>query len=439
MDVGVGVLTADWRSTPLWWDEAPPLPAAAEPPSRADVVVVGGGYCGLSCARTLARAGVRVVVLDADDPGAGAATRNHGHVGGIGKLPAGVERVVGAERAARMKEDMVRARHFLLDLIADEKLDVDYVQCGRFMGAHSPAAYEAFARNADAYRLELGLTIHMVPQAEQRAETGSDFYFGGMIAEEAGALQPAKLHRELRRLAEAAGATICGGARVATVLRGPHGFDLATSRGSLRADNVVLATNAYTDAVSPYVRRRIVPVAATMIATEPLPEPVARQIMPTNRTGGDTKRALYAFRRSPDGRRIVFAGRARFGPIDEADAAPVLHRFMRGVWPQLAEAKISHCWKGYVGFTYDRVQHMGQVDGVHYVAGCNGSGVMMMTYLGHQTGLKLLGTQDRPCGFDGDPFAPVPVPFYRGDPWFLPAVGGYYVARDRLDRLMGGR
>ena len=171
-----------------------------------------------------------------------------------------------------------------------------------------------------------------------------------------------------------------------------------------------------------------------MIATEAMPLELAEEVMPTNRTGGDTKRALYAFRRSPDGRRIVFAGRARFSDIDERAAARILHGFMCEVWPQLRDVRISHCWKGFVAFTLDNIPHMGSEDGLHYVAGCNGSGVMMMSYLGHQLGLKLAGKQDRPCAIDGLRFPPIPVPGYCGDPWFLPIVGGYYTLRDRLDR-----
>lgn len=242
-----------------------------------------------------------------------------------------MERKLGPTVAGRIKEDAVRAWAFLNDLILGEGLDVDYVERGRFMGAHSPAAYATYARNADSYRADLGLTVRMVPEAEQRREIGSDFYFGGMVTKEAGALHPAKLHREMRRLAEAAGVTICGRARVTAIERTGSRHRLHTARGEVECAHVVLATNAYTGRLSRFVRRRIVPLNAYMIATEELPLALAEEILPTNRTGGDTKRALYAYRRSPDGRRIIFAGRAKFGAIPETEAAPILHRFMRGV------------------------------------------------------------------------------------------------------------
>lgn len=434
---GGDVLAEGWKPSPFWWDTAPLLPADDALPAHADVAIIGSGYCGLAAALTLARAGASVLVLDAGDPGFGASTRNHGHVGSGGKLPADLEALVGAERARWIHEDAREAAEFLRALIATERLEVDYVQRGRFLAAHSTAAYDALARRAERMRADLGLAARLVPRAAQRDEIGSDFYHGGLVIEDAGALDPAKLHREMRRLAEAAGAMVRGRAEVTAVERAAGGFRLATARGAVRSDHVILATNAYTGRLTPWLRRRLVPVRAYMAATEPMRPALAQELLPRNRTGGDTKRALYAFRRSPDGSRLIFAGRAKFGDIAEADAARILHRFMTGVWPQLEGVRISHCWKGHVAFTFDFLPHMGEHEGMHYAAGCQGAGVMLMTYLGRQIALKILRRQERPCGFDGTAFPTLPM--YSGHPWFLPAVGGYYRARDWLDRVRSAR
>ncbi len=428
------VLTDDFRPTALWLDEAPLQPADDALPDRVDVVVVGSGYCGLCAARVLAAGGASVLVLDGGDPGAGASSRNHGHIGGGGKLPAKLDAAVGAERAALIRQDAVASVDFVRALIADERLEVDYVQRGRFLAAHSPGAFAKLGARADAMRTGLGLTVELVPRERQREEIGSDFYYGGITIAEAGALQPAKLHREMRRLAEAAGAAVRGRAPVQSITRVSGGFQVQSARGLVAADHVVVATNAYSGAAIPFVRDRVIPVTAYMIATEPMPDALAQDALPRNRTGGDTKRALYAFRRSPDGRRIVFAGRARFHDIDERRAAAILHRFMTGVWPQLRDVRISHCWKGFVGFTFDFLPHMGEADGLHYAAGCQGAGVAMMSYLGHQIGLKILRRQNRACGLDSAHFPTLPG--YRGRPWFLPLVGGYYNLRDRMDRTL---
>lgn len=430
------VLLPEWKPFPFWWEDAPPVPAEADILPRCDVAVVGSGYCGLSAALTLAEAGVNVIVLDIGDPGVGASTRNHGHTGGAGKLPANLDKLVGAERAQLIKQDSVRAADYLRALIHDRWLDVDYAQRGRFLAAHSRSAYRALGRKLAGFR-DLNLTVELVPEERQRDEIGSDFYFGGITIAEAAALHPAKLHREIRRLAESAGVRICGRASVAAVSRNRGAYELRTSRGTLSADHVVIATNAYTGPVTPYLQRRLIPVTAYMIATEELPDALAQELLPKNRTGGDTKRALYAFRRSPDGKRIIFAGRARFGDVDERSASVILHGFMISVWPQLRDYRISHGWKGFVGFTFDFLPHMGECDGMHFAIGCQGAGLSIMTYLGHQMALKILRRQDRPCGLDGNAFPTLPT--YRGHPWFLPIVGAYYNLRDRIDRLLSGR
>jgi glycine/D-amino acid oxidase-like deaminating enzyme len=277
-----------------------------------------------------------------------------------------------------------------------------------------------------------------VPRSEQRAEVGSDFFHGGIVIRESGGMHPAKLHRAVWRLAEAAGARVYGHAEVLGIDGRPGRFVAHTVRGDVAADKVLVATNAYTGAfngtMSPYLRRRLIPVTAYMVATEELPPDLAKRLMPTNRMGADTKRSLYAYRLSPDGRRIIFAGRAKFRDIDEQAATPILHRFACEVWPELRDFRITHCWKGFVGFTFDKLPHLGEHDGIHYVAGCQGNGVALMSYLGHQAALKMISGAERQCGHDGVPFPTRPT--YRGRPWFLPAVGAYYKARDALDRML---
>jgi glycine/D-amino acid oxidase-like deaminating enzyme len=102
------------------------------------------------------------------------------------------------------------------------------------------------------------------------------------------------------------------------------------------------------------------------------------------------------------------------------------------VWPELAHTRVTHAWTGNVAFTFDHVPHMGVHEGVHYAAGCQGSGVGMATYLGYQTALKIAGKAATPCAFDGLRFPTRPT--YTGDPWFLPVVGSYYRLRDWLER-----
>lgn len=432
-------LHPDWKPQPYWWDQVPPVASHDDLPAHTDVAIVGSGYCGLSAARRLAQHGLSVTVLDARDPGYGASSRNHGMVGGGLKIPADLDARLGAEQGASIRRVGYESFTHLKALIQDEGLDVDYADTGRFTGAHSPRAYAGLQRRADDLQRHFGYHARVVPRAEQSAEIGdSPFYYGGLAVEESGGLHPAKLHRAFWRLAEQAGAKVVGQAEVRAIEGGTGGFTLRTARGDLRAGQVFVATNAYTGAFSPgmdpYVRRRVVPVTAYMITTEELPPEVVARVLPTNRMCGDTKRSLFAFRLSPDRKRVVFAGRAKFRDIDEQTATPILHDFMCQVWPALAPFRVTHCWKGMVCFTFDWLPHMGVHDGIHYAAGCQGSGVAMMSYLGLQSAEKIISGADRQCGLDGLPFPARPG--YSGAPWFLPAVGGYYKTRDALDRML---
>ncbi|MBV9785355.1 MAG: FAD-binding oxidoreductase [Acidisphaera sp.] len=427
-----------WQARPYWWDEVPPVAAHDTLPERTDVAIIGSGYAALSAARILGRHGLAVTVLDAREPGYGASTRNHGMVGGGLKIPGDLEQRLGRERADRIRKNARDSFIEFKQIIADENLAVDYSNSGRFTGAHTPAAYKRQAARGEELRRNFGYHTRMLPREEQHSEIGSDFYYGALLVEESGGLQPAKLHRAYLRLAEQAGGRIVGNAEVGAI-EGRHGaFTLRTAKGDLRAEKVFVATNAYTGAInphlSPFVRRRVVPVTAYMAATEELPEDVARFILPTNRMCGDTKRSLFAFRLSPDRRRMIFAGRARWRDIDEREATPILHRFMTEVWPVLKEYRVTHCWKGLVCFTFDKLPHMGEIDGLYYAAGCQGSGVVMMSYLGRQVAEKIISGAREQCGFDGLPFPARPG--YTGKPWFLPVVGGYYKTRDALERRL---
>lgn len=431
-------LHPDWQARPYWWDAVPPKPADAALPTRADVVVVGSGYCGLNAAREFARHGLSVAVLEARDPGYGASTRNHGMLSGGLKIPPGLDARLGPERADAIRRTAYESFGFVKDLIRDENLDVDYAETGRFIGAHSPVWYERLKLRRDELQRRYGYEVWMVPRPEQRLEVGSDFFHGGMVIRESGGMHPGKLHRGVQHIAEAAGARVYGGAEVLGIDGRPGHFVVRTVRGEVAADKVLVATNAYTGAfngtMSAYLRRRLVPVTAYMVATEELPPDLAKQLMPTNRMGADTKRSLYAYRLSPDGRRIIFAGRAKFRDIDERAATPILHRFICEVWPELRDFRITHCWKGLVGFTFDKLPHLGEHGGIHYVAGCQGNGVALMSYLGHQAALKMISGTARQCGYDGVPFPTRPG--YHGRPWFLPMVGAYYKSRDAIDRML---
>ena len=188
-----------------------------------------------------------------------------------------------------------------------------------------------------------------------------------------------------------------------------------------------MATNGYTGAAVPELRRRVVPVGSYLIATAPLDPRSPRGSFHAPRVLSDTKNLLYYFRLSPDGR-MVFGGRAAFTPTPVARSAEILARGMMEVFPELAGVAVEYAWGGQVAFTVDQMPHAGRLDGIHYALGYGGHGVAMATWLGARMGDALAGAGEIPRLTD----AFRAVPLYGGTPWFLPLVGGYYRVRDWL-------
>jgi glycine/D-amino acid oxidase-like deaminating enzyme len=246
-------------------------------------------------------------------------------------------------------------------------------------------------------------------------------------------LHPALYYKGLLDACRRRGVAVCAKAEVVRVGRENSAWRVQTNRGAVAAGDIIIATNGYTGGLTPALRRRVVPVASHIIATQELPQDLACSLIPKARTLSDTKRVLCYYRMSPDGRRMVFGGRARFTQVDATVSAPILHRYMVDRFPQLHGIRVTHAWTGNVAFTLDALPHMGSRDGLHYCLGCNGSGVAMMTYLGWQTARKIGGVANYACSFDTEEFPGHSL--YSGNPWFLPVAGSYYRLRDNLDRL----
>jgi glycine/D-amino acid oxidase-like deaminating enzyme len=426
-----------FKACPWWWEAAEPPDRDTPLPDHMPVVIIGGGYAGLSAALTLRRLGHAVAVLDAERIGWGASSRNGGMVsGGLKIASAGLAQRYGEAKARQITQAAAASFPFIEETIAREGIDCDYLRCGRYVGAWSPAHYRAMASKA-AWIAELtGLPTEMIPKQRQREFLGSDLYHGGMAAAATGSLHPGKYARGLAQAAERAGAVLVDGVRVQGVKREAGGFRIATDQGEVRADAVLVATNGYSldkrGTAMPWLARRLVPLNSYIIATEELPPETMDRLFPGRRMISDSKLVLNYFRPSPDGKRVLWGGRASFRSATAEQSAPALHAMMSAVFPELAKTRITHAWTGNVAFTFDYLPHIGVQDGMHYAAGCQGSGVAMATWLGHNAALKLAGAANESFGLDGLDFPT--RPFYTGNPWFLPIVGTYYRLRDALDR-----
>ncbi|CAN5466147.1 FAD-dependent oxidoreductase [soil metagenome] len=421
-------MTGSPRDVVLWHEQAPPalLDRGARLPGRVDTVVVGAGYAGLAAARTLARAGRDVLVLEKDAFGTGAHSRNGGMA--IPELKAGpatLQKTHG-ELGLRLHHEVNEAFDHLELVIDHGHIDCDYVRSGQLYLAHSPRLVPHL-REVAAEHQALGEPVRFVEAADLGAEIGSDAFHGGVVYDRTGGLHPAKLHAGLARLAIAAGATVrdrCAATALEDVGRGHW---VHTPDGVVEADHVIVTTNAYADGLLPELARRVLPIGSFIVATEPLSPELAAAVSPNGRMFVNTRNLLFYWRLSPDGR-LLFGGRQSLSSASVADAADYLTRAMRQIHPQLADVAVTHRWGGNVAVTLDRLPHVGRIRGAWYATGCNGSGVALNTWLGHRLAQTVLGVTPPPA------FAELrhrPIPLHRLRRAYLPLVGQWFRYQDR--------
>jgi glycine/D-amino acid oxidase-like deaminating enzyme len=273
------------------------------------------------------------------------------------------------------------------------------------------------------------MASHVVPREELRTEIGSEAYFGGLVVERSGGLHPGKLLAGLVTLADEAGVDLHEGVRVRQVRNQADGRCVVeTDRGAILAREVIVGTNGYTGGATPSLRRRIMPISSYIIATDPLPEDLAAEISPRGRMFFDTKNFLYYWRLTPD-RRMLFGGRASMWPTTVQRTAAILHRGLLEVHPQLRGTRVAHAWGGRVGFTFDRMPHVGRADGVTYAMGCCGTGVALFPWLGARVAEWVAGREAPALASLRFPLVPAP---YEGRAWFLPLAGEWWKTTDRL-------
>lgn len=424
-----------FKEDPYWWDDAPRPQLPEEPlPKTVDVAVVGSGYAGLNCALTIARADRTVLVVESQEPGHGASTRLAGYIGKYFHYPFPMAiKKFGLERTVRMFRESTDAQRALRDFIQREKIDVGLHWRGRFTAACSPDAYEAMARNAELMNKYISFEYSMCPRSEQRKEIGTDYYHGGLIIHDYGLLQPAKYHQGLLDAAIRAGARIAVKTPVLRIGSERNGFTVTTSRGDVAARDVVICTNGYTNTVFPafpWIRQRIVPVPAFQICTEPLAPELMKSVKPGGRPVLDSKTNIFWDRPTPDDRRIIFGARTGHEDGNLRVTAAKLYELMVEVYPQLAGVKLSHVWRGVMGFSFDKVPHIGQTrDGVYFATGFCGAGLVMGTHFGQTVARRLLGQKDADTAFWNLGFPT--WPFYNGTPWLLPLVIAWVDYKDR--------
>ncbi len=253
-----------------------------------------------------------------------------------------------------------------------------------------------------------------------------------MYVENAGTIHPSRYHKGLMDLCRTAGVSFVSDSRVIGIVTEGSTKHVRILSGDFRAREVVLATNGYTESLSPWHQKRLVPVMSNIVASEEIGEDRVNAMLPMLCPVIDTKRVVCFARATPDRKHILFGGRARFSPMGPKGSAQILHQQLVQMFPQMRDIKATSAWSGYMAFTFDFLPKIGVHEGVHYAIVCNGGcGIVMMSWLGKKVAQNILGSAQQKSAFEGLPFKT--QLFYAGKPWFLPIVGNWWRFRDWVE------
>ncbi len=409
-----------------------PLAQAA----RAEIVVVGAGYTGLSAALHAAAGGRAVLVLEAGEIGAGGSGLNGGQViAGLKHDPHVLESLYGERIGAQLTACSGSAPDLVFELIRRHGIDCAAVRTGWLQLAVGARQLKLLERRAAEWRSR-GAEAAVLSEREAAELTGTRRYCGGWIDRRGGTVQPLAYLRGLAQAALRAGARLCPHSPAVRLARRGDSWCIESARGSVIAPTVIVATDAYTGPVFDALRRTVVAVPSIQVATAPLPPSVRAGILPGGQSVSDTQRILRYFRLDAAGR-FVLGTRGSYADIPAPAATPAHERALRELYPQLAGTPIEYRWGGFVAMTPDGLPHLHEpAPGLLAGLGYNGRGVAMASAMGRLLARRALGEPPESLDFPVTPVRPIRL-------HALSRVGAriairYLQARDALERGLRG-
>jgi glycine/D-amino acid oxidase-like deaminating enzyme len=424
-------------ATSLWASTAEPLRAfpSLSGEVRADVVIIGAGYTGLSAAHHIAKSGLTPIILEANRPGWGASGRNGGVITAKFRQSfRGIDAAHGRAMAKRMYEIAHESTEIVEELVSEFGIvGARLTRSGQVKAAHNHATLRAAVDEAGWMKREMGDADVRILDADQvREETGSQVFVGGVLNPGSGGIHPLNyLHGFAEGLAQR-GVAIFQDSPALRLRRENRLIVAETPQGAVRARQVIIATNSYSDLTpaTRYMQQTLVPFRSAIIATDKLPHNLAGHLMPTGRTYTETKRMMRWFRMVDD--RVVFGGRGAFGKQDSEAAFDALRKAMICIFPELTDVPLSFKWSGLVGMTLDSMPHIGRLDDqTLFSMGYNGAGVAMSSLMGRYLAAFVRGEKPDVGLLDASrlksiPFYPLREPAVRmvaGWYQFLDAIG----------------
>ncbi|MYL40625.1 NAD(P)/FAD-dependent oxidoreductase [Virgibacillus salexigens] len=401
-----------------------------------DVVIIGGGFTGLSTAYHLQEKQCSTIVLEQGKVGCGASGRNGGEVltGYLGSMEYWTKKK-GLHAAKKMWQLSLDSIDLIENIINKHDISCDFKRNGDFLAAYKPSHLESMKKDQEFMASKLNYYgIDIVEKNEIKNELETSFYSGGRVDYKSAHFHPLNYTLGLAKAAEKLGAKIYERSEATGVKRNSKNkFIVRTDKGKVIADNLVIATNAYSGDLNKIVKKSVVPVESIMIATESLPEDVVEALIKNNRAVSDTKNLLYYFRRTGDNR-LAFGGSGRAS--SKRDQNRIYENLLEGmlsVFPQLKGTRIEYRWGGKVGFTQNMLPCIGQLkDGAHFAFGYGGHGAAMASLLGKTMAEDILE--------EGDPDNPLRIKKLRSIPFHnqhSKAVGVMKFYKQFQDRFFG--
>ncbi|MBB5210343.1 NAD(P)/FAD-dependent oxidoreductase [Microbulbifer hydrolyticus] len=372
-----------------------PLYGALEGDVEADVCIIGAGYTGLSSALHLAERGFKVVVLEAERIGWGASGRNGGHVGvGQRKGQEDLEKMLGLDTAKTLWDMGLEAVALVEELIRKHDIQCD-LKRGIMHLAAKPSHDAWLKEEVELLNQRYGYSkMRYADKDEVRTLVGSDRFHGGQVDDGSLHLHPLNYALGLARAAAKAGVEFFEYSRV-TSYSGGTPCQVNTAKGRVRARNVVLACNGYLGDLEPRMAGRIMPINNFVLATEPLPEELARELIANDYALQDTLFVINYWKLSGDNR-LVFGGGENYTSRFPQDIRAFVRKYMLEVYPQLADTRIDYGWGGTLAITLNRMPSIGRLEpNVYYSQGYSGHGVPTATFAGKILSEVVAGTEER--------------------------------------------
>lgn len=397
---------------------------------RADVVVIGGGFTGLSAAAHLAKTGASVALIEAHRFGDGASGRNGGQLGtGQRAWAEELEAEYGLTRAKALFGIAEEAKAHLLEFTVTNDIDIDYMP-GQMSVVHKKRYLDDYRRHAEIMATRFDYPhISFMDAAETARRLGSTRYFGGTRDTGTGHIHPLKLVVGTARVAAAAGAALFERTKATGISANGGKVIVTTPTGTITAAKGLVAVNAYGGPLEPVSAAHVMPIGSFIGATVPLG--VDSPVISGGESVDDSRFVVRYFRKSRDGR-LLFGGREIYAVKDPKDIHIAIRRQIAEIYPELKDVEITHGWGGYVGITMPRKPFVREVmPNVISAGGYSGHGVMLSNFMGKLYAEAVAGNRDRLKLFEE-----LKIPAFPGgrrlrSPLLFLALN-WYALRDRL-------